>query len=525
MNLLCIDLGSYSVKFAEYSLARKNIVLIQFQELSLAEARMQFDEDISNNQLKLEIVRAFIKDHGSDLKVIFQVPNEMITARFLHLPVIQRKKVEAMIPFQLDDNLPFPLEKIIYRFTLEKEGKGSFAQVAIAEREAFAKFFGLLDTKQCMPSLLTTELSINNSFVNERADHSSYLIIDLGHSLTKGYAVEEKRIVANHLSHTASRQIDTIIAKTYGISNQEAVNYKHEQAFIFTESQYEDADGEQAEFSLLMKQTLAPLVLDIRRWIIGHRAKFGNPILKIYLTGGGSKLNNIIPFLSEELSINIERLELNHGQLRADNEFSQDPSYHFCYTQALAQNATIRPLNFLTGEFSSRSNQGFPLYSTGFLLVRTSILAASIVFLLLLQNMIISGSTKKLTKKLATMSKNPNLKLTRSDKNKLRRKPDLFLKVLQKKNKDLNSHIKQLKALGKVNAVETLFKLNSLVSGSDNYFLQKFVSEQGLTTATFSGNQIDQLESLKTVLDGLTLNNKGLELNRKSKTIQLVFEE
>src|SRR6476646_982413 len=124
MNILAIDVGSYSVKFIEVRPERKNLVLIEKHEVVLDEARSLYPDIQSTTELQKEIVASHIHKKASDLKIVFQLPNEMLTTRYLDIPGTSKRKTEQIIPFQLDENLPYSLNQAHFSSRLHKRGGG-----------------------------------------------------------------------------------------------------------------------------------------------------------------------------------------------------------------------------------------------------------------------------------------------------------------------------------------------------------------------------------------------------------------
>ena len=60
MNILAVDIGSYSVKFIELWMERKSIKLISHQEINVAEARESFDPTDSLQKIQFEIIKSQI---------------------------------------------------------------------------------------------------------------------------------------------------------------------------------------------------------------------------------------------------------------------------------------------------------------------------------------------------------------------------------------------------------------------------------------------------------------------------------
>ena len=88
------------------------------------------DEEVSTEDIQSEIIESYLDEmdavhtEGFEGKIIFQIPNKLFTTRYLHIPVKQEKKAEQMIPFQLDDELPYTIPELHYvnKFTKVEEG-------------------------------------------------------------------------------------------------------------------------------------------------------------------------------------------------------------------------------------------------------------------------------------------------------------------------------------------------------------------------------------------------------------------
>ena len=258
MNIIAIDRGSYSVKFIEGRVDRKSFQIDHVQEVTLDHIRAQHnDPNLTITDLQDDIIAAYLEQTPVEGKIISQIPAELITARFLDLPVTNKRKAEMMVPFQLDENLPYPTAMAHMTTTLEKYQTGTWALVNIAKRDDFAAYFSHLKENGLLPSVLTSELSLYQSQASNFGPHASQCYLDIGHSGSKAYFVIDNRVVSTHLSHVGGELIDTLIAQTYQIPHDEAVAYKHQSAFFLTEGQYDQVNDEQRAFALTMKKAMA----------------------------------------------------------------------------------------------------------------------------------------------------------------------------------------------------------------------------------------------------------------------------
>jgi general secretion pathway protein L len=106
MKYLALDVGSYSIKSMLIKYERKQLFLLDASEFVLDELRGEIDPEGDDLSVQKNLIKNIIPS-DFDGKVIWQLPNRFITSRHMLLPVTQKKKIDSMIPFQLDENLPF----------------------------------------------------------------------------------------------------------------------------------------------------------------------------------------------------------------------------------------------------------------------------------------------------------------------------------------------------------------------------------------------------------------------------------
>jgi general secretion pathway protein L len=522
MNILLIDNGSYSVKFFRGKVDSKGINIFDWEEVSIQDMRQVMSPDASLLDCQLEIIEGHIKDNGFGGKIIMQIPSEMITYRNLELPVNSRKKAEMMIPFALDENLPFPISKAHYTVTLQKGGQGMQALINIAEKELFNDYYNILKDRQILPAVLTSEYSLIQSYAETVGPEGNYAILDIGHETTKAYFIGQKRVFSNHLSHVAGKIIDDVIAETYQIPLDEAIVYKHENAFFLTDSQYDEVDQGQKDFALMMKQCLSPLVLDMKRWILGHRVKHGVSIAKIFISGGSSQIKNIENFLTQALGVEVERLKtpkeivLETGNIPV----KKMDSHVLTIAEAISQKSKTPPGNFLIGQYSSGFSDSISLHSSVF--IGTRVLALSLVMLLGLSTerfFFLNKKNTTLNNQIRAQFKNDALEIPARDQRSFNTNPGRILTHMKRKNTHLKQEISTVQSALKINAVHPLITLSEILSSNKEVNLEKFTSENGGIEAKFTSKNQTDLETLKDHLSRsrlkdlvMTLDDKALEL-------------
>lgn len=499
MNILAIDVGSYSIKFVEVRPERKNLFIVEKQEIILDEVKVHYPNALTLIDLQKEVVATFIQKKNNELKIIFQVPNEMLTTRYLEIPGTSKRKVEQMIPFQLDENLPYSLTHAHFTSRLHKHSGGFSVLSNITQLNLFKEFLGYFESKEAQPSVLTSEVSTMQAYVDHIRMNDTCCILDLGHKTTKAYFVQDRRVVSNHTSFVAGSAINEVISKTYQISLEDAVIYKHDNAFFLTDEQINDVSSEQKEFALLMKQIFNPLITDIKRWEIGHRVKYGTHIKKFYLFGGSSQINGLENFLHYNTGLTIESLP---PLLDFKNDyFIHEKTFHLVKMMAISQRTPSNLINFLTGKFQTASNSFISLHSAVFLWVRTTFIALLLILGLISERFFfLSKQEKAINTKIVGLLKTPSLEINIKERKLYTTKPESVLSSLKKKNKVLKDEVSSILSSNGINALRPLAALSKSMTSNPLVSLEKFTSDEHSVSATFSSDDPAELEKMSNLL-------------------------
>lgn len=505
MSTLIIDCGSYSVKFVEGRFQKKNFQIDNIDEVLIDDVRDENDIDITLEEYQQKIIKQYLEQSSFNGKIISQLPNDFLTTRYLDLPVNNKKKADMMIPFQLDEELPFSTTSAHYISDYHKSSTGQFsAIVQIAEDEVFKTYHEYLRANQTLPSVLTSELGVYQSYVSDRKFGGHICILDIGHKTTKAYFAYNDKIVSNHFSSIAGQTIDEVISQTYEISSDEARIYKHENAFFLTEGQLEQVSSDQKDFAILMRQSFSPLTQQIQRWLLGYRIKTGFSIEKVYITGGTAGINNIENFLSEKIEAPVEHLKINSLETQIDSE--EAPGKILPYLMGQSQKFKTPPLSFLTKSYASGLSNGVKMEDTSFALYREAIIAALIVIGLAVESFVfINTEIKDYNKSLTKLLKSKELGLSKKQQRSFKRKPERLTSTLSKKERIINSDIKTLENRSESNAIKPLAYLSKQIKRNDKVSLITFKSDSYQSEAVFSGESATDVKRLKDLLKTMGL--------------------
>ena len=532
MDILSIDFGTYSVKFLHLFLERKSVILKGFSESLLPIHDVDTKRYEPPIEQQCEIIKNYLHQKQFVGKIIVNIPSELTTSRYLTLPTEKLKKASLMIPYQLDENLPFPINESHYSSILYKQNKSVKAIVNITKLSDFDIFYNELLSHDILPGMITTNLFSLHTYLNlsqsnqivPNIPEKSFLLLDIGHSTTKGYLIKNNAVVANHICGIAGAFINETIAQMYKISLEEAITYKHTNCFFLNQSQYSEVDEDQREFAKLMHQTMTPLLRDIHQWILGYRIKNIESIECVYLTGGTSNIKNIVGFLTEELELPVKKF-LPLATLRKPKiniSQSLESSGTNAYLHGLTSLSKMANINFLKGEYSPTSTQTVPLYSLAFISLRVFILSILIIGALILENVILTKNDKIITTNLNSILGKKSLNLAEGYKAQLKKNPDTLLKTVQKKENAIEQEINTLMSAISINAVNPLFKFNAMLTPEMRIHITSFKNSEEELSVVFKGEILEHLQALEKRLEKDTsLQKSQIELNAKNKVLSL----
>lgn len=522
MRILVIDLGSYAVKFIEAIVERKTISVLDQHSVVLEKVRPQLKGLETQQEIHFAIIKSYLETNEFEGKVYFQLPETFTTSRFLTLPVSQRRKAEMMIPFQLEENLPFPSGKIHTTSSLSKiNNKETKAVINIAELEIFDAYYEVLKSKEIVPAVLTSELSWVHSYAQAENIDGPIALVDFGHETTKCYFIYGKQVVSNHISYIAGEAIDEMIAHTYSIEADEAVVYKHENCFLLTDQQYEGVDEEQAQFAKLMKQTLQPLILELKRWEVGFRVKYGHPVEKVFLTGGSANIHNAANFFTQALNIPVEtynpykNLELTVPAIPIQDQLG----FGLVSMASKATLSKVEIANFLYGQYASNYNQNIPIHSTAFIATRALVLCLLACSVLFAERFFVLNKTEvEIDRRVSRESI-----LDRSERAMFRRAPERLLLKYQRQNQQIEQEVNMISSALQLNALSPLAQLSEHLSSNENIDLIFFRSQDKFVEAQFKSVNIEELKTLKGFLLNSSFTELNTELNEEEKVLKISF--
>jgi Tfp pilus assembly PilM family ATPase len=527
MHILALDIGSYSIKYVSSFIDRRKITHVDMSEVIISDY-LEDHPGMPIREAQFNIVQDIIANTvRPDSRIIYAADSEMMTTRFLELPVKNKKKADLMLPFQLEEDIPYALSEIHYAYRMEGQKNSHSALVELIRESDFEPYYNLLKERDILPTILTSEASAIENYFHQNAIAGPFCVVNLGHKTTRAYFFFNSRLLATHVSYVGGQDINEMISETYKIDPTEAIIYKHQNAFFLTTNQYGEVDDAQREFASAMDKVFQPLITDFSRWRVGFKVNFNLTINHVFICGGTSNVKNIANYLTEKWDTKVSLLESFDKVESEKVDLNPKNKSKFALVNMLAQGfkRKNRFINLLTGRFAQTSLTEIPLHSMAFIGVRVAAVTVLFALSFLIERFFIQRDISALNVRLTSTMKNDELAIPPRLRRQLTTTPKPILDSLNKRARSVKQEISTLQSAVEIHALSPLITIGELVRDYPAVTMTQFVNDStNNVTAQFEAEDVKDLKALQTALESGRLLDVQTQLDEAGKKLTMTAQ-
>ncbi|MBM4282454.1 MAG: hypothetical protein FJ137_17440 [Deltaproteobacteria bacterium] len=355
-RIVGIDLGSHSVKAVTIAARSKGPVpgrgpqrvgfdMLQWGEEPVRAAAEGEDEAATLRERQGAALQMLQRRGALDGEVfVTGLPGDAAAVKTLTFPFNDRAKVAETLPFMLEDEIALDLDDVVYSHVFVEGGarsrdKGSEVLCAYARKDAVQEVLDQLAITGVDPRHVeldalalahvwhgvfapphggdhdgSTELRTPGGTVIETAEGAPApcaALVDIGHRHTTVCVLAGGRVVSAHTLLHGGADATRALARELSLQLDEAERGKRKEAFIEVSGAVAQFP-EQQQISDVLKRAYAPVVRRLRQIIQATISSARLRVVKVVLTGGGSKVLNLDRHIAEELNVKVARgTELN----------------------------------------------------------------------------------------------------------------------------------------------------------------------------------------------------------------------
>jgi type IV pilus assembly protein PilM len=309
-RLLSLNLGSQTIGLAEFRThAHGGLVLVDYR---LREIPAELPNEEAHHSQIAPALREMMDDlrikHG---RVNYAIAAHSAFARFVKLPLVDQEKIERVIGFEAQQNVPFPIDEVVWDYQLV--GGGPDRQVEVVIVAVKAEYLETINAAVEESGLRADKIGLAtmglyNAFrYNYTNIPGCSLLVDIGARTTNVLFIEPGKIFSRSVPIGGS-SITAAIAREFDESFAEAESRKRRDGFVSLGGAYaEPADADVARVSKIVRATMTRLHAELMRSISHYRAQQqGNRPDRIFLCGGSAGMPYMREFFHEKLQVPIE---------------------------------------------------------------------------------------------------------------------------------------------------------------------------------------------------------------------------
>ena len=278
-------------------------------------------------------------------RIIVSVPLHLCSLRTLTLPFSDDRKIGQVVAYEVEGQLPFPIEEGIVDFqTLYNENGVSRLLVATLPKETLRHFLNFLSKVGIDPSMVDLDVMALSTLAHYGLKHQTngpLLVVDVGASKTTVLALGKGKVgYARSFLHGSKKWTEALAGAT-ALSFEEA-------------EQRKQLIGFQGDNSEPLASVITSWVNELARTMHVAEVEMGENISGIVLCGGGGKLRGLESFVTEALGLEARGLDI---PLVNDKAMEWDVSWSQALGLALKTGGVPQAskMNFRKGDFAFRA--------------------------------------------------------------------------------------------------------------------------------------------------------------------------
>ena len=329
-NIITLDIGSHTIKLAEFSITDKIPTLENFAFLLVPDGGIE-QGDLMNADLFTDILPEFISQNvtSSDFNLYISISGRSIIVRKLEILRSEKILMDDLVQEEISQNLPFDLDEINYDYIPmewilppSNENKVNILLIA-AKNDIVFKIDEMIDNMGYKCKTIDMggfALSACMRFIVADVEEKTgdILVLDIGKSGTMFIVLKDCNLIFSRYIVIGSDFYTVSLMKEMGIEYQEAESLKISWC----------SGGEvPPEVSGIMAESDRCFCDEI--FVGGEYFKNQFPDKKLsqaYVTGGGSKMATLVKAIAEKFNISTKLMD--PFETLSSNEISQDSLMH-----------------------------------------------------------------------------------------------------------------------------------------------------------------------------------------------------
>ncbi|MCK4648853.1 type IV pilus assembly protein PilM [bacterium] len=351
--VLGLDIGTSSLKAILLKVTKEEVELVNAGMVEL-----HLDPTVENKEKRGRVIEGIKKlleeNEIKTREVVTAVPGQSVIIRHLKLPAGTRARLDQVIKYEAQNQIPFPLEKVgmDYQALPGKEEEEVKVILVAMKRELIDGHLALVGEAGLKPEAIdVSSLTLYNAlrFKKPSKEAEVVALIDIGATTTDISIQRDGMLEFTRSAPVAGNDLTEVVQAKLGVSFSEAEKLKREEGDALFEAQERPPEAPPPEkppevpstpekppetppekppevppaperppevppapnpttqIARAVSPILENLFAEIRRSLNYYRSQpAGAEITRVILSGGSARLKNLDKFLSQRLGVPVE---------------------------------------------------------------------------------------------------------------------------------------------------------------------------------------------------------------------------
>ena len=309
-SFLAVDFGAGSVKLAAFEVNEAGgLRLVQYGIESLG---VEGSQDAMRAAATLKALQKLLAEKGVKSKSVNAcAPGFQVFSKFVKLPPVEPGKVEQIIQYEAQQNVPFPLAEVVWDYQILgtlPSGELEVLLVAI-KSDVVEGIFNIAE--QAKLKLQVADASVAalcNAFRYNYSDlEDCTMLLDIG-AKTSNLLFFEKGKIFSRSINIGANSITQDFSNESKLPFAEAEQIKIAEGFVSLGGAYEEPENpNQAAISKIARQFMTRLHIQLNQTMQVYRSQQGGSApQRLFLSGGASIMPYTAQFFAEKLNLPVE---------------------------------------------------------------------------------------------------------------------------------------------------------------------------------------------------------------------------
>ena len=310
-RILALNVGASKIVLAEFLV--KSGRPPELVNYGMGELGVDPENDTDARPQIVAAIREIMKSRGiRTAPLMLALSGQVVFPRFVKLPAVGREKLLQMIQYEVEQNVPFPIDEIVwnYQFIGDDSTGEQSAMIVAAKIENVREITGCVVSAGLEPEIVdVAPMALYNCLRYNYADLGGCtVLLDIGARSTNLVFVEDEKIYSRCIP-VAGNAITQELAKSFQVSFREAEEMKRQHGFVSLGGVYATEDERAERISKIVRNVVTRLHAEISRSVNFYRSQQGGTApVRVFLTGGSAVLPHLDTFFREKLQVEVAYL-------------------------------------------------------------------------------------------------------------------------------------------------------------------------------------------------------------------------